>query len=156
MLLPLNALLRRYSDLLVRRPYAMNLASAVVVSVTGDAIAQFVESTSSSSSSDFTLDRSRCLTMLTWGGVITTPIWLTFYRKVDGFFHLKTFGHVMSKVGLAAALMTPPMNAGYMIFCTFFESYFDRDLDRQAGSSDKRTLLELWAAAKCKLEQVCW
>lgn len=127
-----RSLLGWYSDLLIRRPFVTNLASSATVSVSGDLLAQRIQwqvhredDFNSNRTTSGTFDQNRSLTMLAWGGIITTPIWLTFYRFVDTRLSAKNMKNVLIKVGMAAALMTPPMNAGYILFCTFFENFLN-------------------------------
>lgn len=115
----MGRIIARYFDLLRRRPVLTNVISSIVVATTGDYLSQKFESRFKD---NFVVDESRIRTMFLWGGTIVPLLWGKFYNVVDSRFPKKSFSHISSKVFLAAAIMTPLMNALYITFCIAVEN----------------------------------
>lgn len=112
-----------YFDLIRRRPLTTNVATSILVSVTGDFLCQRYEHFMKTKSEDFVIDRRRAGAMLFWGGTFVPICWGKFFKVVDFYFPKKSFLHVFVKVTLAATCMTPIMNVLYMTFAISLENH---------------------------------
>lgn len=111
-------LLARYDQLLQRHPLATKCTTSAVLFGVGDVLAQAVESNGVLES----VDTSRVLRMLIWGGCIFAPLAHTWYKMLDKVVKGPPgAATVLRKVAADQLVWTPPINIAFFTYAALAE-----------------------------------
>lgn len=100
-----------FAGLSKRRPFGMSVATAFGVVTVGDVIVQ--------ASAEGAVDLRRSAVPATYSALVA-PIYFVFWRWLDARWPGTTLGPVLKKALFNQALTSPPNNAGYIAWCTYW------------------------------------
>eukprot|EP00658_Telonema_sp_P-2_P010331 TRINITY_DN13895_c0_g1_i1.p1 TRINITY_DN13895_c0_g1~~TRINITY_DN13895_c0_g1_i1.p1 ORF type:complete len:211 (-),score=38.32 TRINITY_DN13895_c0_g1_i1:276-908(-) len=141
-----DGMLTAYQQLLRRRPVVTNVASALVISCTGDALAQRLES-------DSPHDMGRSAVMMTYSGLVFTPTFMTFYRIVDRKWPQPSVLNALRKSVLAVGGLGLPVNAAFLALSTTLEYKLLGQIQTQAeyketlASKLREDVVRIWSSS---------
>eukprot|EP00041_Stephanoeca_diplocostata_P005034 m.54948 g.54948 ORF g.54948 m.54948 type:complete len:217 (+) comp15531_c0_seq4:211-861(+) len=125
---------RVYQNAMRRRPLLTNTATRALVMLVGDGLAQTFEKVENPSDLEGILqtqfDTKRSITAATWQSCFFAPTFFFWFRWLDARFPGASIRAVVAKVVVNQAVITFPINAGYIGYTVTVENMLHNGGDR--------------------------
>jgi hypothetical protein len=117
---------------MIKSPLLTNMVTSGVSMLTGDSLAQYVEM-KTSTSKDYDIVRTGCAIM--WNTFLFTPLFAIWFRRLDLMIPGNGFQQVIKKVCINQAVVTIPINAGFLAYTTAIEQLLGNSTNNEVFDS---------------------